>query len=457
VAAMFSKIKGAMSKAKGGGGAGSADKAEKERLAKEAREAALLAKQEETQMKLLPWEFKDFVKMALFMVIKLPFILCVGLLATVVEIEVKAATTRSWHRPTSTTGPSCFVTELHREILNYNTSLNELALKAGLGPLYNETALIKGNASKWINLTLTETDRCGLLKDHCAIDPDVLDEEDLVEDHGWFNMGSGGIQFGVFFPFASLWMLYKLVWIPLWPVDRIAQKLAGNVHPPPQPIFRLVTQPYFQRCTGALDIAMMILNMLRYVFLPNYLLLPLTTLVVLDNCEKHSTLIHYQMDWLFGQAAYIWLVVDFFTVIAAYLFFQFVYGGRAIGTWAYRLYKFYWLTSSFTAITLFVCNLVATFDTHLFGGLNFAFQMVLDFNVFFRYSIDMLAFMAGANYVMEGLSMTYTIGGLLLPLVLRKIPCCKSCMERFDAKTAPASKHSQAEEGRSLLGGHSRH
>lgn len=451
---MFAKLKQALPQAgkKGGPTAEekAAEKAERDRIAKEEKEAKELEQREALQMKLLPWGFGDYVKMFLFMVIKFPFILAIGLVATAVEVQVKAVNTRSWHRPTFSSGPSCFVTELSEDLFSFNTSINELAIRAGYGPLYNESKLVVGNSSAWFNYTLTETDHCGLDPDHCSIPDKTLDDGNLVEDNGWMNSGHGGIDFGFYFPFASLWMLYKLVWIPLWPVDRIASKCAGNVHPPPQPIFRLVTQPYFQKCTGFMQGLTMILNMLRYVFLPNYLLLPLVSLVPMEHCKPGRVLIHYQMDWIFGQAAYIWLVMDFCTVVVAYAYFKFVKNGQAIGTCAYRLYKTWWLLTCFTSIILFICNLCFTFDWNFFGGLNFAFQMIIDFNMLFKYSVDLLAFMAAANFILESLSMTYLIYGTVLPIIIQTVPCLKPIYNKLYLKADDKASH--AEEGRALLG-----
>mmetsp|Transcript_56909 Transcript_56909/g.132661 ORF Transcript_56909/g.132661 Transcript_56909/m.132661 type:complete len:441 (+) Transcript_56909:114-1436(+) len=433
-------LRGALSRTGGKKDGKSEAQQQREEEERQAKEDKKRAKEEELQMELLPWNTGDYIKITLFLFIKLPFILSVGILATIVEVQVKNVNLRSWHRPTLGKGPSCFVTELRKEIFNYNTTLNDIFIDLGVGPIYNESNLVLGNSSHHWNFTLTESDECGIAKDNCSIST----EANLVEDNGWFGLHHGGIAFGYFFPFAALWMLYKLVWIPLWPVDRFALYMAKGQDPPPQPVFRLVTQPYFQVCSKFLQVLMMILNMLRYVFLPNYLLLPLTSLHAVDGCPEGHALVYYRMDWIFGQAAYIWLIIDFVSVIGAYCFFKFVYGGKVIGTWIYRFYKLCWLVSCFTAITLFIMNLAFNFDMNLFRGLNFAILLTLDFNRLFHYSIDMLAFMAGANYTMEFLSLTYTIGGFLLPICCAKVPCVK----KFFVKERPADP----EEGRPLVG-----
>ena len=72
---------------------------------------------------------------------------------------------------------------------------------------------------------------------------------------------SSGVE-GHWIPVALMWFVYKLVFIGIHPVDRLALQIPGNPPPGPdypEPFMKLLTEPYFQYCTGPMMVLVKIL------------------------------------------------------------------------------------------------------------------------------------------------------------------------------------------------------
>jgi len=98
---------------------------------------------------------------------------------------------------------------------------------------------------------------------------------------------SGGVQHAG--SFALIWMFFKLAFIGIHPVDRLARKICDR-----PPVLKLLTEPHFQVCEIPMAMLVKVFFLLRYRILPNALLSAILTVESHPVCPE---IIFYKMDW----------------------------------------------------------------------------------------------------------------------------------------------------------------
>jgi len=248
--------------------------------------------------------------------------------------------------------------------------------------------------------------------DTCNVDVDTCTIRGLEHPSYW----EGGIDHLV--PLAFIWLIYKLVFIGIHPIDRLVLKLAGDPPPGPdypEPLVKLITEPYFQTCTTFMRIVVKILCYFRYKLAPNALLGALASMR--DMSPKCPTIVYYKMDPFYGTACYFMCLFDILSICICYVGTHRFMGGKLVGRWRYRLWKVLWLTSSLLVTNYAISAAILTFGgfTEVLRAIGSAFRIVIRFSLKIRISLDVLRVMAFIIIFLESLELAFMIMSILFP------------------------------------------
>mmetsp|Transcript_31265 Transcript_31265/g.88075 ORF Transcript_31265/g.88075 Transcript_31265/m.88075 type:complete len:468 (+) Transcript_31265:117-1520(+) len=389
--------------------------------------AALTSSQSQGLEALLPWGVEQRVS-AILIFIKAPLIVLVGLIGAAAELTVKVNTMESWARggsflPGGQT--SCFTHRLETSLtanlgdFGIIETINQTLLRGGI----NTTHLFEHNITiDPLSGLAGAQDTCVILAKETAPNSRVFE----CSQEGGTKRGGpwGGIDHYV--PFALIWVICKVLFIGIHPIDRAVKQM----HPsdtPPEPIFKLLTEPYFQVCTFPAFVVMKVFHFIQYRLMPNALLGALASMQAHPFCP-HWVL--YRFDWLWGSLCYYMVIFDIIGVAAGYAFFKTVMGGKMVGTNVYRCYKTLWFLKSFVVCTWPILALFFTF-----GGITALIQVIRSFirivvSLDFRFSItvDVLRIFVVLVIILEVIELQFFIWGLLCPPLLGWLPCC-ACLK----------------------------
>lgn len=411
-------------------------KRSKPEVSEEQRQAQELLKQQKRDQlleKLLPWRLEQ--KVAMFLnPIKIPIIIIVGVLGSIVEFRMRSIVDTTWHATMWRDGPTCFVHRVHGKLVsddalkNVSSTLNSAL--SGVNDYINQSLQ---NSSR-CNRTEEGAQRCVLFdsaklglnysfeKDYCGIN-DTCElnfygsdgSEVLVEDE---DKVTGLLYHLPFIPYVMVWAIYKLAFLPVHPVDRAANCVSGNPKPPPEPVFKLLTEPNFQTCSGFMSVVVAIGKIIRYSLLPNTLMVPLLTMGRHPKCEEW---IFYDFDSIFGFFIYYWAIFELVFVVAMYVVGKTVFKSLCVGTWKYRCYKTYWFMTLFTALFLFIADTIVLFNWRFWEGLLLMLQLAFTFDLRFSFAVDFVRTLATVNIFLDVLQLLILIFSLIAPPLLRKL------------------------------------
>lgn len=433
-------------------------------------------KEHELVEELLPWGFEQRVSVILNFV-KIPLILVVCVLGSVVEIKMASATTKLWTSHRFRSGPACYVNliDVDKWFWVNNTIADRISgyvnattwwLKQGINASFENSTASKYctkdadgdvrcqiiDTTKWVgagnigNLTfdkdlcgieeVDETDDRGAISEVCTVNEDeVTPKEDLANGLNWRIPGLP------FLPHCLVWAVYKLLFLPVHPIDRIVNTIDGS-EPPPQPIFKLITEPHFQKCTKVMRVFVFILKMIRYTMLPNSLIVPLLTM---GSHKKCTSMFYYKFDNLAGNAVFVWIVFEMVLVMALYAYGKGVMGSKCVGTCKYRLYKFYWFTSSCVAVVLFITDQVMIFNWRFWQGLSFILRAAVTLDLDYKFSVDLVQLLASMNVFLDVISLIVMLASFLCPKLIQRMtdtsdnPFLKGLNKKNDDNAAGAA------------------
>eukprot|EP00418_Pyrodinium_bahamense_P098685 CAMPEP_0179031158 /NCGR_PEP_ID=MMETSP0796-20121207/10927_1 /TAXON_ID=73915 /ORGANISM="Pyrodinium bahamense, Strain pbaha01" /LENGTH=415 /DNA_ID=CAMNT_0020727343 /DNA_START=36 /DNA_END=1283 /DNA_ORIENTATION=+ len=386
---------------------------------------------------MLPWGFETKLAVVLG-VIKFPFICLVAFIGIYAENHLKEMTETSWLRYGNGefwfgTKTGCYAHEIRAGIPKHSL------LDIGLFDAINGTLLgghLQGDV--WRSNATLDPLAVGGHPDACELDFKTCQVKGLPHPSYW----SGGIDHLI--SFALIWLIYKLVFIGVHPIDRFALQLAGN--PPlgpnyPEPLMKLITEPYFQFCTTPMQVVVKVLFYFRYKMMPNALLGALASLHdMAPHCPK---IIYYKMDPRYGTFCYFLCVVDLFGIVGSYVYARIKMDGQLIGRWRYRIWKTLWLISA-----MFFAYIAVWAAVYTFGGLRAVLQAMLsalaiifklDFSL--RLNLDLLRVMTFLILFFEGLELIFLIitivGPRLFPAFFEKFKFLKPESQEYE--TLPSS------------------
>mmetsp|Transcript_49178 Transcript_49178/g.97731 ORF Transcript_49178/g.97731 Transcript_49178/m.97731 type:complete len:421 (+) Transcript_49178:82-1344(+) len=291
--------------------------------------------------KMLPWGFES--KLAgILGCIKFPFICLVAGIGLYAENHLKEMTKESWAR----TGNvdllwggqiGCYDHEL------WETVPQKKLIDFGLAEKLNQSLLhghLQGDI--WTSNSTTDIDPFKIGRaDACGIDLKTCTVKGLHKP-GFFT---GGIDH--LFSFSLIWFVYKLVFVGIHPVDRLVLLIKGNPAPGPdypQPLLKLLTEPYFQSCTTPMQVLVKFLFYFRYKMMPNTLLGALASMhSMAPRCPR---IVYYKMSPVFGNTVYFMCLLDIFGLAGCYAYVVYKMDGKIVGRWRYRLWKTCWLISA---------------------------------------------------------------------------------------------------------------
>jgi len=265
-----------------------------------------------------------------------------------------------------------------------------------------------------------EEDRCELKKDRK--DNEVKHDQLDLEAQPFLNH----------LPYLGpclVWAIYKLTFLPVHPIDRIALAVAGNPVPGPEPVFKLLTEPNFQTCHGVMGAFVTVFKIFRYSLLPNALLVPLLSIGRHPDCENW---IYYDIDTWFGKTIYYWCVYDFMVSVGAYIFGKTVLNGVLVGTWKYRLYKSYWFMTTLWPFWLFWADFISLFNWKFWEGIALSLKVIMTFNLNVDFTVDFVQWLGTMNLVLDSLTFTIMVLSLLLPKTLKALDGHASSIELKD-------------------------
>lgn len=359
---------------------------------------------------MLPWNLEARIA-AVLACIKIPFILFVAYVGLRAENHLKTMTKVSWYREGSGTMDGIWSLLMTAKTGCYAHLMYDHLPHHNLISIGVEDTGMLSNAT-FDPLNLGNPDTCEVNQRTCKV---------RGQPHpGYFT---GGIDHMV--SFSLLWLVYKIIFIGLHPVDRLALKIAGDPEPGPnypEPLMKLLTEPYFQKCTMVMQVLVKFLFYFRYKMMPNALLGALASMHDMRPwCPK---VVYYKFSPVYGNLCYFMCVLDILSLFGAYAYVKFKMDGKVIGKNRYRGWKTGWLISA--SIWAFVA-VWASFRT--FGGL---FQIVKAvftamFTIFFRFSLtfklnlDMLRILTYAIFFFEGLELFSFIAIIVGPRVAPKL------------------------------------
>jgi len=443
--------------------------------------------QEERNERLLPWNLEQKVAVVLNPV-KIPFIIIAGLLGSVVEVKIGALAQDTWYRGFWGTGPECVVHRADYKKLRVSTHDNDNlnAVTSRLDELFAPVATIINSSAHKIALggctTVTEdnmtTTRCDMLNgplfkltfeaDNCDVKFDAVTEQCTSENElsEILSRAEEGESVGVmnripYVPYALIWMIFKLVWIPGYYIDRAA-RLASRGGSPPEPMLKLISEPTCDK-TGKCGEAGTMLSKLgvvskviRFSLLPNTLILPLTSMRFVTQCREDYII--YSQDASFGFTIYCWLLCDLVGMIALYAVAQTVLGGQALEKMWYRCYKTISIFPTLIAMNLFIIDIACSFKWRFWQGIRIVLQLMFTLELSFDVTLDIAKTVANAVVLFDILQFTIMIMSIFCPKLLGRAPIPEWLQEWTaqpdDIASAPtsASLASRGDETRGLLG-----
>jgi len=406
--------------------------------------------QEERNERLLPWNLEQKVAVVLNP-IKVPFIILAGLLGSVVEVKIGMSTTSSdtWTRGFTGPGPECVVHKADYNKLLADTRDND-KLSAVTDALDNAFSVPRG----WINKTAHDLATCTTLldeqtnrtvtrcdlfggplvdyvfeaPDNCNIEWDNVSKQCIMTMDGLALADKDelvGVAQNFYVPYALIWMIFKLVWIPGYYIDRAA-RLASGDGPPPEPMMKLISEPTCDK-TGKCGQAGTVFSVLgtiskviRFSLLPNTLILPLTSVRFIEQCRDEYII--YTQDTSWGFWIYCWLMFDLITTVGMYAAAQTVMGGKALGTMWYRCYKMVAIWPTMIALSFFFADLACCFSLRFWVGLRILLQLIFTLNLTFNVTLDIAKTVANTVIFFDILQFTIMIMSLLCPKLLAKAP-----------------------------------
>lgn len=425
------------------------------------KEAEKAEKAAERNERLLPWSLEQKVAMALNP-IKIPILFMVATLGSYVEYKLIKRDHETWVAPLWRAGPTCVVNQLDEPLLN-NTRLDWLngKLNKTLYPiihrinqsLENSSSNITENGNRrfyfadWGTLVHFKVDHCGITDD-CRLEKDESGNNVLEEMNEGEKTFSALSKWRVpLLTYSLLWAVYKFVFLPFHPVDRAFRLVMGSQAsggPPPEPIFKLLTEPFFsESCPGAFvfNKVSMIGKIIRYSMLPNSLLLPIISLRSVEKCDKY---IHYTYDTYLGGFIYFFILVDLVSVFGMYIIGITVKGGKCISTPLYRCYKTIWFLSLFTAITLFISDLFIVLNMRFWEGIRIQFRLFFTIVLSPNYSLDILQVLGSVSIFFDALQFTIMIFSFLCPHLLKRVPGMAGLMKDENADNNPNQDGTQS-------------
>lgn len=348
---------------------------------------------------MLPWGFESKLAFRLAF-IKIPFMLIITIIGMAAEYHLKTKTTESWFRY----GKGDSSDHWWSLLLEDQTGCYAHKLDA----VTPSKTLLQGPDGLHVNATLDplhlgDGDTCEVDLNRCRFKRKGLSHA------GFFN---GGIDHLV--SFALLWFVYKVVFIGIHPVDRIARDHLDA----PEPLMKLMTEPYFQHCTTPMTLIVKFLFYFRYKMMPNTLLGALASLH--DLAPECPNMVNYRMSPEYGNICYYLCIVDLFSVGVFYIYVRLKMEGKLIGKWRYRLWKIVWLVS---AVMFGFVAMWASYRT--FGGLMGIINTVisslcavaLSFRFSFQINLDLLRVLVFLVFTFEILELTFLVITILGPKV----------------------------------------
>jgi len=194
-------------------------------------------------------------------------IVLVTLIGLFAELRVKSLSDKTWLREGGMFGQtSCYVDRIGNHKVGkgglgdfkFLETLNETVFHGGL----NED-MLKINATMDPLAAMGHEDFCNVRFPEGA-DPDnpkvlCVGLDTLYVPHWSITRGIDH-----FIPFALLWFIYKLLYIGVQPVDRMVWMASGSGAEKPEPIFKLLTEPYYRRCTFFMQLVAKLFYYFRY-------------------------------------------------------------------------------------------------------------------------------------------------------------------------------------------------
>mmetsp|Transcript_47887 Transcript_47887/g.95233 ORF Transcript_47887/g.95233 Transcript_47887/m.95233 type:complete len:479 (-) Transcript_47887:236-1672(-) len=442
-------------------------KEEEAALKKEKAEQARLEKEEkaaERNEKMLPWSLEQKVAMGLNP-IKIPILIVVAILGSWVELSLVATKHETWVAGVWRGGPTCYVNELDGPLLN-STRLDWLSdwLNETMYPFINAINKSLENSSNvtengnrrvyfWESKTFLHfpIDHCGIT-DNCSVEDDPGDEMYPVGSEP-YGLAYWRIPYVTY---SLLWAVYKFVFLPFHPVDRFYRMVSGKASEHPEPVFKLLTEPYFSSklCGGdggkvnkGLNIVSMVGKIIRYSLLPNSLLLPVITLRSRRECPH---LIAYTMDSKMGGIIYFWILTDLVTVFAVYVL-GIAKGGKCIATCFYRAYKFIWFSGLGIALTLFIIDFILVFNWNFLAGLRLQLRLFFTIVLSPNLTINFLQVLGFASIFFDSLQFTIMVMSFLCPHLLKRVPGMAGLLkdDAAPSNNKPDPEHADGEVGES--------
>lgn len=362
---------------------------------------------------MLPWSFET--QLAFFLgCIKIPIVLLVAVIGIYSEHHLKSQMKQSWLRKGSWgVSTSCYAHKLadkveHNTIFGFN------------GEDFLNRTLFFGKLPEQVfksNITIDPVRDVLGGPDTCNVDMDTCTMRGLEHPSYW----EGGIDH--FVPLAFIWLIYKLVFIGIHPIDRLVLKLAGDPPPGPdypEPLVKLITEPYFQTCTTAMRIVVKILCYFRYKLAANALLGALASMR--DMSPKCPRIVYYKMDPFYGTACYFMCIFDLLSIGACYFAAHRFMEGKLIGRWRYRLWKVVWMLSSLLVTNYAISAAILTFGgiTAVLRAIGSAFRIVIRLSLKIRISLDVLRVMAFIIIFLESLELAFLIVSILFPQFFKR-------------------------------------
>lgn len=410
-----------------------ASKQEQQKRQQEEQERRDMAKARKLEG-MLPWNFETKLACVLGLV-KMPLIILVAVIGVYSENHLKDLSQESWLRSGSFEfggRASCYAHEVqdpvkHKEVFGFDlTAMINRSIFFGR---------LKGDVFT-SNVTFDPFGSVLGARDTCNIDLNTCKIQDLQKP----SYFAGGIDH--FVPFALIWFVYKILFIGVHPIDRLALKIAGDPDPGPdypEPLMKLLTEPYFQCCTTPMAILVKVLGYFRYRMAPNALLGALATMR--DMSPKCPTIIYYKMDPKFGTAVYFMCIVDLLCIGGGYILALRVMNGSLIGRWRYRLWKFIWVGSSILVANYAIFAAFLTFGgiISILRGFGRAFMIVFKLSFKIHLSLDILRVMTFIIMFFEGVELAFLIINILFPHFFERFGAADTDDEsESEASAAPA-------------------
>jgi len=362
-------------------------------------------------------------------------------------------------------GPTCFVNELDGPLLNGTQldRINDWANRtfwpiidrinqslAGSNCNLTESGNRKCDVFDYGTLVHFPVDHCGITED-CKIEMDEAGEPTLNPVDDGMPTLAGLTRWRIpLVSYSALWALYKFVFLPFHPIDRAYRIAMGNPTPPPQPVFKLLTEPYFEGCGKPVNFFMnkvsMVGKIIRYSLLPNSLLLPIITLRSRRKCPGY---VHYTYDKFLGGFIYYFIVLDLIHVLVMYVLGITVKGGKCIKTLPYRCHKLWWFLSLNVAVILWVADLFIVLNFRFWEGIHLQIRLFFTIALNPNITVDFLQLLGTASIFFDGLQFTIMVLSILCPFVLKKVPGFRDLM-KDDMANAP-----EGDESQQLLGAQS--